>query len=144
MDMKDIMLKIIGRQITPDAANEDQIEFVTEGKIYEKDQATYLVYEESEVSGMPGCKTSLKLMGDMIKMKRFGESVGLDTVIEFQKGYRYEGFYDTPFGAIEMEVLTNDLVNNLTPDGKGSIDIDYHVSLKGLSEGRSKLNIQII
>lgn len=142
--MKDIMLRIIGRQISTDAANEDQIEFITEGKIFEKNQATYLVYEESEVSGMPGCKTSLKLKGDIIKMKRFGDSVGLDTVIEFQKGCRYEGFYDTPFGAIEMEVLTNDLVNNLTPDGKGSIDIDYHVSLKGLSEGRSKLNIQII
>ncbi len=142
--MKDIMLRIIGRQISADAANEDQIEFITEGKIFEKNQATYLVYEESEVSGMPGCKTSLKLKGDTIKMKRFGDSVALDTVIEFQKGCRYEGFYDTPFGAIEMEVLTNDLVNNLTPDGKGSIDIDYHVSLKGLSEGRSKLNIQII
>ncbi|WP_312647359.1 DUF1934 domain-containing protein [Aminipila sp.] len=142
--MKDIMLRIIGRQISTDAANEDQIEFITEGKIFERNQATYLVYEESEVSGMPGCKTSLKLKGDTIKMKRFGDSVALDTVIEFQKGCRYEGFYDTPFGAIEMEVLTNDLVNNLTPDGKGSIDIDYHVSLKGLSEGRSKLNIQII
>lgn len=142
--MKDIMLKIIGKQISTDAAHEDQIEFITEGKIFEKNQATYLVYEESEVSGMPGCKTSLKLKGDTIKMKRFGDNVGLDTVIEFQKGVRYEGFYDTPFGAIEMEVLTNDLINNLTPDGKGSIDIDYHVSLKGLSEGRSKLNIQII
>ncbi|MHC1723226.1 MAG: DUF1934 domain-containing protein [Aminipila sp.] len=142
--MKDIMLKIVGKQISTDAANEDEIEFVTEGKIFEKNQATYLVYEESEVSGMPGCKTSLKLKGNTIKMKRFGDNVGLDTVIEFQKGCRYEGFYDTPFGAIEMEVLTNDLVNNLTPDGKGSIDIDYHVSLKGLSEGRSKLNIQII
>ena len=142
--MKDIMLRIIGRQIAVDATNEDEIEFVTEGKIYEKNQATYLVYEESEVSGMPGCKTSLKLKGDTIRMKRIGDNVGLDTVIEFQKGCRYEGFYDTPYGAIEMEVLTNDLINNLTPEGKGSIDIDYHISLKGLSEGRSKLNIQII
>lgn len=142
--MKDIMLKIIGKQIAVDATNEDEIEFITEGKIFEKNQATYLVYEESEVSGMPGCKTSLKLKGDTIRMKRIGDNVGLDTVIEFQKGCRYEGFYDTPFGAIEMEVLTNDLINNLTPEGKGSIDIDYDISLKGLSEGRSQLNIQII
>lgn len=142
--MKDIMLKIVGRQIATDATNEDEIEFVTEGKIFEKDQATYLVYEESEVSGMPGCKTSLKLKGDTIKMKRFGDAVALDTVIEFEKGRRYEGYYDTPYGAIEMEVLTNDLVNDLRPDGTGSIAIDYHVSLKGLSEGRSKLDIQII
>jgi uncharacterized beta-barrel protein YwiB (DUF1934 family) len=141
--MKDITLRIKGKQISADS-EEDQIEFVTEGKIYERNQAVYVVYDESEVSGMPGCKTSLKLKGDMIRMKRYGESVILDTVIEFQKGRRYEGFYDTPFGAVEMEVLTNDLVNNLSPEGKGTIDIDYHISLKGLSEGRSKLNIQII
>jgi len=141
--MKDIMLRISGKQVSVDS-EEDQIEFVTEGKIYERNQALYLVYDESEVSGMPGCKTSLKLKGDTVRMKRFGESVILDTVIEFEKGRRYEGFYDTPFGAIEMEVLTNDLVNNMSPEGKGSIDIDYHISLKGLSEGRSKLNIQII
>ncbi len=142
--MKDIMLKIVGKQISTDDLNAEEIEFITEGKIFERNKATYLVYEESEVSGMPGCKTSLKLKGDTIRMKRFGESVALDTVIEFEKGHRYEGYYDTPYGAIEMEVLTNDLINNIKPDGTGSIDIDYHVSLKGLSEGRSKLNIQII
>lgn len=142
--MRDIMLKIVGRQITSDEAGDDRIEFITEGKLYEKNQATYLVYDESEVSGMPGCKTSLKLQGDIIKMKRFSSKVGMDTVIEFQKGHRYEGYYDTPFGAIEMEVLTNNLVNTLTPEGGGCVDIDYNVSLKGLSEGRSQLNIEIL
>lgn len=142
--MKDIMLKIVGKQITSDSTDEEQIEFITEGKMYERNEALYLVYEESEVSGMPGCKTSLKLKGDTIRMKRFSDKVGLDTVIEFQKGCRYEGYYDTPFGAIEMEVLTNNLVNNITQDGKGTIDIDYHVSLKGLSEGRSSLNIEVM
>ncbi|MGN0711245.1 MAG: DUF1934 domain-containing protein [Anaerovoracaceae bacterium] len=142
--MKDIMLKIVGKQIVGDSEEEEQIEFVTEGKLYEKNEATYLVYEESEVSGMPGCKTTLKMKGDTIRMKRFGKGMGIDTAIEFRKGHRFEGFYDTPFGAIEMEVLTNDLENTLTADGKGSVNIDYHVSLKGLSEGRSRLNIEII
>ncbi len=142
--MKDIMLKIVGKQIVGDSQEEDQIEFVTEGKLYEKNDATYLMYEETEVSGMPGCKTSLKIKEDMIRMKRYGEGMGADTVMEFQKGYRFEGFYDTPFGPIEMEVLTNDIVNTLTSDGEGCINIDYNISLKGLSEGRSKLSIQII
>lgn len=142
--MKDIMLKIVGKQIVGESEDEEQIEFVTEGKMYEKNETTYLVYEESEVSGMPGCKTTLKMKGDTIRMKRFSKGMGIDTAIEFKKGQRFEGFYDTPFGAIEMEVLTNDLENNLTSDGKGAVNIDYHVSLKGLSEGRSKLNIEII
>jgi len=141
--MKDITLKITGKQVTADM-EEDQMEFVTEGKLYERGDNLYLIYDESEFSGVPGCKTSLRLTGNMVRMRRIGDSIGVGTTIEFQKGKRYNGYYDTPFGAVEMEVLTNELTNNITPEGKGSVDIDYHVSLKGLSEGRNKLNIQVM
>ena len=142
--MKDIMLKIIGKQVTPDS-EEEQLEFVTEGKYYVKDDSVYLLYDESEFSGMEGCTTSLKITGDNIKMKRFGESIGFDTEIEFEKGKRFKGYYDTPFGSVEMEVLTNGVVNKLeTAECKGSLNIDYHISLRGLSEGRSILDIEII
>ena len=67
--MKDIMLRIIGKQITADM-EEEQLEFITEGKLYERAGSLYLVYEESEFSGMPGCKTSLRLTGDRVRMKR--------------------------------------------------------------------------
>jgi len=142
--MKDIMLKIIGKQITIES-EEDQLEFVTEGKYYEKGDSVYLVYDESQFSGMEGCTTSLKITGEKIRMKRYGNSIGLDTEIEFEKGKRFKGYYDTPFGSVEMEVLTNQIENNIKQtEGSGYLNIDYHISLKGLSEGRSKLNIQII
>ena len=123
---------------------EVQLEFITEGKIYEKDKSLFLVYDESEFSGMPGCTTELECAGDQIKMSRHGSGVGLDTEIEFRKGKRYTGYYDTPFGAIEMEVLTNDIENNLSAEGSGSVNIDYHISLKGFSEGRNRLNIEVM
>ena len=141
--MKDIMLKIVGKQLSCDV-EELQLEFVTEGQFYEKDQSLFLIYEESEFSGMPGCKTKLELTGDQIKMSRLGQGIELDTEIEFRKGQRYKGFYETPFGAIEMEVLTNDIVNNLTVEGTGSVKIDYQISLKGLTEGRNRLNIEVM
>jgi len=142
--MKDIMLKIVGKQIKTEK-EEEQLEFVTEGKYYVKGDSVYLLYDESQFSGMEGCTTSLKITGDKIKMKRFGEVIGLDTEIEFEKGKRFKGYYDTPFGSVEMEVLTNQVVNNIEKvEGKGSLNIDYHISLRGLSEGRSILDIQII
>lgn len=142
--MKDIMLKIIGKQINMDN-EEDVLEFMTEGKFHEKDGALYLMYKESELSGMDGCTTSLKIKDGTIRMRRFGEKIPMDTVIEFEKGRRFEGYYDTPFGAVELEVLTNDIVNNLAYDqAKGTLNIDYHISLRGLTEGRSKLDIEII
>ena len=46
--MKDIMLRIVGRQIDRnDEVSEETVEFMTEGKAYKKGGATYLVYEES-------------------------------------------------------------------------------------------------
>ena len=60
--MKDIMLKITGKQFSGDIS-EDQMEFITEGKLYEKGDSTYLIYDESEFSGFPGCKTTLKRPG---------------------------------------------------------------------------------
>ena len=141
--MKDIMLKIIGKQLSWDM-EELQLEFVTEGQIYEKDQSLCLVYDESEFSGMPGCKTKLEFTEDQIKMSRLGKDIGIDTEIEFRKGKRYKGYYDTPFGAIEMEVLTNEIENNLSSEGRGSVNIDYNISLKGLTEGRNRLNIEVM
>jgi uncharacterized beta-barrel protein YwiB (DUF1934 family) len=94
---------------------------------------------------MEGCTTSLVIKGDEILMKRCGEAVPLDTEIRFEKGKRFNGYYGTPFGAVEMEVLTNDVVNNISrEEPKGSLNIDYHISLRGLSEGRSRLDIEII
>ncbi|MDR0357636.1 MAG: DUF1934 domain-containing protein [Clostridiales Family XIII bacterium] len=145
--MKDIMLKIIGNQI-PSGADVDEdsegMEFITEGRFYRKGDSMYLVYEESEFSGTEGCTTSLKITGDKIRMKRYGEDVGIETAISFEKGKRFNGYCETPFGSVEMEVLTNAVNNKIKENGEGSIDIDYNISLKGLAESRSKLSIEII
>jgi uncharacterized beta-barrel protein YwiB (DUF1934 family) len=142
--MKDIMLKIIGKQITLDGGDE-QMEFITEGKYHEEGGHVLLQYDESDLSGMEGCTTSLKIMDGKVKMERSGGAIGLDAAIEFEQGRRFKGYYDTPFGSIEMEVLTNFVVNKIERKNiTGYLDIDYNISLKGLSESRSRLKIEIM
>ena len=140
--MKDIMLKITGKQYVGEEA-EEQMEFVTEGQLYEKGDSTYLIYDESEFSGHPGCKTMLKLKGETLHMKRIGKEIGYGMEMEFSPGERFYGKYQTPYGDIDMEVLTNRVTSNLTEAGTGNIDVDYHVSLEGLAEGRNWLTIEI-
>ena len=140
--MKEVLIKIKGKQISRESG-EDTMEFVTEGKLYNRNGTYYLIYDETELSGIPGCQTRLRLRDGEIQMKRFGEGAGSGTEILFEKGKRYTGFYDTPFGAIEIEVLTNDVASNITENG-GNIDIDYDISLKGLAEGRNLLNITLM
>lgn len=144
--MKDIMLRIIGRQITDDdEVSQDTVEFMTEGKLYMKGDNTYLIYEESEMSGMEGVTTSLRInKNGEVRMKRFGNDVMMDTIMEFAQGKRFQSLYETPYGSFEMEVLTNKIINNLEPENaKGNLFIDYEVALKGLSEARSLLNIEV-
>jgi len=141
--MKDVLVKIKSRQINNETG-EDEMEFVTEAKLYRRNGTIYLLYDESEFSGTPGCKTRLRLRGQELQMKRLGEGAGIGNEILFKKGQRFTGLYDTPFGPIELEVLTNELANDITEEGKGSIDVDYDVSLKGLAEGRNTLNITLM
>ena len=139
------MLKIIGRQINRGQEDTDIIEFITEGKMRNKGDSIYLQYDEGDISGMAGCRTMLKITDKRIRMKRFGGDVSLDTVIDFERGKRFIGVYDTPYGSIEMEVLTNMITNKIDKENaKGTIDIDYHMNLKGLSGGRNVLNIEIM
>ena len=141
--MKEIMIRIKGQQANGETG-EDSMEFVTEAKLYKRGEAIYLIYEERELSGIPGCKTRLTLKDGKVQMQRFGEGSGAGSEINFETGKRYTGFYETPFGAIEMEVLTNKLENTLSEQGDGYIDIDYSISLKGLLEGRNRLNITLM
>lgn len=141
--MENIRLKITGKHIHDDDTEEDQLEFDTEGKLYSRNGIIYLTYDESYISGLEGCRTRLTLDGNKVKMTRKGSAVGIDTEIHFEKGCRYNGIYDTPYGPVEMEVLTNSLANTVTREKGGVVDIDYSISLKGLSEGRSRLNITV-
>ena len=120
--MKNITLKIKGSYVYDEAHEEDQIELITEGKMYVKGDVIYLTYDESQLSGMDGCKTRLKLDGDSVSMTRKGSAVGIDTELRFEKGKRFSGYYDTPYGPMEMEVLTNELLSTVSAEGSGEID----------------------
>ena len=141
--MKEVMVRIKSMQVSREAGS-DEMEFVTEAKLYKRNGALYLLYEESEFSGMPGCRTRLRLRDDEVQMKRFGEGAGIGNELRFKKGSRYTGLYETPFGPIEMEVLTNDVASTISEEGTGQVDIDYEVSLKGLREGRNRMNITLM
>ena len=137
--MKDIMLKITGKT----ADKDDGIEFVTEGVLYHKGPLLLIEYPESELSGMEGCTTSLTVGKDKIRLRRSGKPLAVDTVMEFEKGKRFLGYYDTPYGPMGMEILTNSIEKNVSREGEGRLSIDYSISLKGLADARKTLDIEL-
>ena len=140
--MKDVTIKIIGKHIH-DGMDEEQMELITEAQLYERNGVLYLIYDESEVTGMEGVKTRLRLAPDSLKLSRSNDS-GTGNEMRFEKGKRFENRYHTPVGPVDIEILTNEFENSMTADGIGKVSVEYSVSLKGLTEGRSKLDIEFM
>lgn len=151
--MKDIMLKITGKQIPRDANEfskifdevdkDSVVEFITPGTISTEGNTTYISYDETAISGMEGCKTSLTIKPGKVTMTRTGEHLH-ETVMEFEKGKTFHGLYATPYGNIVMELLTNDVQGLLLEDDAQRLSIDYDISLKGLTESRNTLDIEVL
>ena len=139
--MNKVMLKIDAKQESGQG-EEDMMELVTDGTSYFKDGATYLVYEESELSGMDGCVTTLIIKDGTVTLKRYGAA---SHELQFEQGEKFTGLYETPMGFVDMEILTNKVKNTLNEDAtEGKISIEYEISLRGLMEARNKLNIEVM
>ena len=139
--MNKVMLKIDAKQESGQG-EEDMMELVTDGKSYFKDDSVYLVYEESELSGMEGCVTTLIIKDRAVTLKRYGAA---SHELRFEPGGKFTGLYETPMGFIDMEILTNKVENSLNENAtEGTISIEYEISLRGLMEARNKLNIEIL
>lgn len=122
--------------------SDGNVEIITEGKLYRRNGKTYLLYDESPLSGLEGCMTTLILDDNRVKMKRTGDNRSTDEIV-FERGKRYFSEYETPMGMIPLEVLTNHVNNRLDENGYGDVDIDYHISLDGLMDGRNTIRISV-
>ena len=139
--MDKVLIKIKARQEVDGSEPEDFLDLLTSGKHYNKDGVVYLIYEETELSGIPGCVTSLKLDGETLSMRRYGIAA---QELRFQKGQKWLGLYETPLGTMDMEIYTNDLVADLKHEGaSGTITVDYNLNLKGLVEAHNILDIRV-
>lgn len=138
--MKNVMLKIKGKQTNIDG-EENIIELITEGKFYIKNGSYYLVYDETEISGMEGSTTTLKIQGQKISMKRFGNNT---SNLVFEKGKKHIAEYETLYGDMTMEVMTNSMDINISETGKGNIDLSYRLNILDAMESSNHLTIDIM
>ncbi|MBU5676098.1 DUF1934 domain-containing protein [Alkaliphilus sp. MSJ-5] len=136
------MIRVIGIQQNSDG-EESTIELTTEGSVYEKNGSYYILYDESEISGMEGSTTRIKIENNKkVSMKRSGASA-VDFI--FEQGKKYESNYMTAYGDFTMKVTTNVLDVEISEEtGKGKIDIDYDLKILGGVRTSNKLQIQLM
>jgi uncharacterized beta-barrel protein YwiB (DUF1934 family) len=138
--LENIKVKITTIQIIDDAGNEDIIELVTEAVKSATDDCTIISYDESDISESEGTKTKLKIYKNKMIMTKVGN---LSSRMEFEKNKKYSNLYSTPYGTFDLNFNTVIYENNLNEDGKGTVYIEYRVTLGGADENYNKLQIDI-
>ncbi|ADK13308.1 MULTISPECIES: DUF1934 domain-containing protein [Clostridium] len=118
---------------------EEPIEVVTPGSFYKKNDSYYAVYKETELSGMEGTTTTLKIKQDKFSLIRMGST---STKMDFDKNKKNVSMYKTPYGTIELRIETNSLNINVDEQG-GDIMINYKISTAGQALKNTKLKVNI-
>lgn len=139
--LKNVMISIKTTQIEEMIKDPEVIELVTEGKYVFKNKCHYLLFEESEVSGMQGTSTKIKIGKNKLELIRIGQN---DSSMVFEVNKRYEDILPTPMGNIPLEILTNKLNIAFEEDPlKIHVDLEYSLSLKGLIRAKNIMEINV-
>jgi uncharacterized beta-barrel protein YwiB (DUF1934 family) len=135
---KKVIISVKGIQ-TADNQETNQLELVTEGKYYKKGDTYYITYKESEVTGMDGTTTTLKVNGGVVTLMRFG---AVNSQFIFQQGQKHVSYYDTSYGAFTIGVFTNNMNINVNDNG-GDIQVDYEMEIDNHKTGMNDFRMHI-
>jgi len=79
-----------------------------------------------------------------LRMKRIGRAGG-GTEMYFEVNKRFTSTYRTPYGPMDIEILTRSVNNEFDMETlSGNVAVCYDVSLQGMAEGKNKLEINVM
>lgn len=137
---KKVWLRITGEQ-SVDHEKPEVIELITEGELYNKNKSDYILYKESEMSGMEGTTTTVKINEDHVSIIRLGTT---NSHLVFKKGQKKLNRYDTPHGQLLLSIFTKDLDIQYNKEHQPvSVHLDYQLSIEGAGRSENTLEIQI-
>lgn len=118
---------------------EEPISVVTPGTFYIKDNAYYAVYEETEISGMEGTTTTIKIRPDEFFLLRRGTT---NAKMHFSNNEENMSLYDTPYGTLQLELKTNEMKIDVNDNG-GKVFVKYDMKVSGQKLPPTYLDIDI-
>jgi uncharacterized beta-barrel protein YwiB (DUF1934 family) len=132
-----VIVKVVSKTISD--GEEEKIELMTPGKFYKKGEAYFVVYEETEISGMEGTTTTLKIESDQLRIIRFGTT---SSNLIFKKGIKHSSMYKTVYGIFEVIVEPSSIDIDVDENG-GKIEIDYNLRAGGMAQSTNSMCIEI-
>ncbi|HEX9025940.1 MAG TPA: DUF1934 domain-containing protein [Clostridium sp.] len=118
---------------------EDMIGVVTPGDFYKIEDGFKAEYNETEISGMEGTKTTIIIRKNSFDLIREGTT---ETKMEFENNKRTVSLYKTPYGVLDVKIDTKKLDINVNEDG-GTINATYLLVIGDQTTLKTQLTIDI-
>lgn len=132
------MVSINGIQQYDNDDNTDVV-FTTEAD-FENDNGIYYVdYEESEITGLEGSKTSIEIGSDYVSLTRDG---AMSTQMLFMIGRKTNTYYNTPYGNMLIGIYTESLTIDVNANG-GKVVVEYYLDVNNQTTSKNKFEIDI-
>jgi uncharacterized beta-barrel protein YwiB (DUF1934 family) len=137
---KDVMIRINGISTqSEDQESADVVEFFTSGRYSRDEDSYYITYAESEITGLEGTTTTLKVDPACVTLMRSG---AVRSHMVFEKDHKHFSYYETPYGSVMVGVNAFRLVNDLNEHG-GNLEVDYSVDIDSSEAGVSAFRINV-
>lgn len=136
---KEIILFVRGEQ-TYDGVSPEVTELATEGVMtIREDGEMVLTYQESEITGMEGTTTRFTIRGGTVVLERAGLIISR---MEFKQGERSSSFYETPWGTMEVDIVTTKLAHRFTERG-GVMEIAFTIAVNHQVTGENRFKVRV-
>ena len=139
MDIQNYVISIRGEQTTDPNAAPDSLELVTDGFYKTTENGSTFSYEESELTGLEGTRTTFQVEPDKVILTRVGT---VNSQMVFQEGRKHYFAYNTPYGAMMMGVNTHTVRNHLH-EGGGELEIRYAIDMDNNLVSKNTFHINI-
>ena len=117
----------------------DGIKFTTDGLYTFEDNVGCVSYEESEVTGMEGTRTSLFFMPDSVIVDRDGS---ITSRMIFRPGEKNDFLYNTPYGRAVMQIDTKSVRQNFGFAG-GQAEVEYVINVDHTVFSKHRFTINV-
>lgn len=141
-------LKTLRGQKEPDPDDGiDRMELITDGYLTctptpEGDQAFTLTYDETEITGMEGARSTITFRTGEPTLVHLLRSGSVTTAMTFKPHHRAICVYQTPYMPFQVGIHCLGVKNDL-PRG-GEISLDYIIEIRGAQAERCRMIVQIL
>ena len=138
--MHRVIVRVTGSQ-RDESGEQDTIRMMAEGRHYFRNGKHYVLYDEKDLTGEKGDKTStvLKIGPESVTLLRQGAVVQRQ---HFAEGEESKGDYQTPYGTLQLSFHTDKLDIDYGTVA-GTVDVGFALAVNGQHRSDNTLHIEV-